>query len=119
LLIESVFFKLSDYFQSVESPSELYEAQVAFIFAVAIYQELQNRGFPYLLPYIQFEKPYTIRGKWGKKLAVDIYFKILKDKFARQMFQIVFNSNRVYAHSSNIDILTSKNPAENSADRKE
>jgi len=58
LLIESAFFKLSDYFQSVESPSELYEEQVAFIFAVAIYQELQNRGFPYLLPYIQFEKPY-------------------------------------------------------------
>jgi hypothetical protein len=45
LLIEGAFFKLSDYFQSVESPSELYEAQVAFIFAVAIYQELQNRVF--------------------------------------------------------------------------
>jgi hypothetical protein len=71
---------LSDYFQSVESPSELYEEQVAFIFAVAIYQELQNRGFPYLLPYIQFEKPYPIRGKRGKKPAVDIYFKIPKDK---------------------------------------
>jgi len=42
LLIEGVFFKLSDYFQSVESPSELYEAQVAFIFAVAICQELQS-----------------------------------------------------------------------------
>jgi len=80
LLIESAFFKLSDYFQSVESPSELYEAQVAFIFAVAIYQELQNRGFPYLLPYIQFEKPYPIESKRGKKLAVDIYFKIPKDK---------------------------------------
>ena len=42
MLIESAFFKLSDYFQSVESPSELYEEQVSFIFAVAIYQELQN-----------------------------------------------------------------------------
>jgi hypothetical protein len=58
MLIESAFFKLSDYFQSVESPSELYEAQVAFIFVAAIYQELQNKGFPYLLPYIRFEKPY-------------------------------------------------------------
>ena len=37
MLIESVFFKLSDYFRSVESPSELYVAQVSFIFAVAIY----------------------------------------------------------------------------------
>ena len=45
MLIDSVFFKLSDYFQSVESPSELYEEQVSFIFAVAIYQELQNRVF--------------------------------------------------------------------------
>ena len=80
MLIESAFFKLSDYFQSVESPSELYEAQVAFIFAVAIYQELQNRGFPYLLPYIQFEKPYPIESKRGKKPTVDIYFKIPKDK---------------------------------------
>ena len=42
MLIESVFFKLPDYFQSVESPSELYVAQVAFVFAVAIYQELQT-----------------------------------------------------------------------------
>jgi hypothetical protein len=64
----------------VESPSELYEEQVAFIFAVAIYQELQNRGFPYLLPYIQFEKPYPIRGKRGRKPTVDIYFRIPKDK---------------------------------------
>jgi hypothetical protein len=63
----------------VESPSELYEEQVSFIFAVAI-QELQNRGFSYLLPYIQFEKPYPIESKRGKKPAVDIYFKIPKDK---------------------------------------
>ena len=80
MLIESAFFKLSDYFQSVESPSELYEEQVSFIFAVAIYQELQNRGFPYLLPYIQFEKPYPIESKRGKKPTVDIYFRIPKDK---------------------------------------
>ena len=85
LLIEGAFFKLSDYFQSVESPSELYEAQVAFIFAVAIYQELQNRGFPYLLPYIQFEKPYPIRVKQGKKPAVDIYFRIPKDKLPAEI----------------------------------
>ena len=82
MLIESAFFKLSDYFQSVESPSELYEEQVAFIFAVAIYQELQNGGFPYLLPYIQFEKPYPPP---NSDKAVDIYFRIPKDKLPAEI----------------------------------
>jgi len=82
LLIEGAFFKLSDYFQSVESPSELYEAQVAFIFAVAIYQELRSRGFPYLLPYVQFEKPYPPP---NSDKAVDIYFRIPKDKLPAEL----------------------------------
>jgi hypothetical protein len=47
---------------------------------VAIYQELQNRGFPHLLPYIQFEKPYPIESKRGKKPTVDLYFRIPKDR---------------------------------------
>jgi len=75
MIIESAFFKLSDYFQSVESPSELYEEQVAFIFAVALYQELQNRGFPFLLPYIQLGRPYPNRAE-----RVDIYFRVPKNK---------------------------------------
>jgi hypothetical protein len=76
MLIEAAFFKLSDYFQSIESPSELYEEQVAFIFAVALYQELQNRGFSFLLPYIQLGRPYPNE----RNKRVDIYFRIPKNK---------------------------------------
>jgi len=50
MLIESAFYKLSDYFQSVESPGELYESQLSFIFAVAIFQEFQARGFSTCYP---------------------------------------------------------------------
>jgi hypothetical protein len=75
MLIESAFFKLSDYFQSIESPGELYESQVSFIFAVAIFQELQSRGFPFLLPYIQVNRPYPQQNR-----KVDIYLKIPRSK---------------------------------------
>ncbi len=37
MLIEAAFYRLSDYFQSIESLGELYESQQSFIFAVAIF----------------------------------------------------------------------------------
>jgi len=43
MLIETAFYKLSDYFQSIESPGELYESQLSFIFAVSIFQEFQEK----------------------------------------------------------------------------
>jgi hypothetical protein len=76
MLIEAAFYKLADYFQSIESPGELYESQLSFIFAVAIFQELQTRGFAYLLPYIQVNRPYLERA--SKK--ADIFVKIPKSK---------------------------------------
>ena len=75
MLIEAAFYRLSDYFQSIESPAELYESQLSFIFAVAIFQEFQARGFSYLLPYIQVNRPYP-KGKY----KVDIFLKIPKSK---------------------------------------
>jgi len=76
MLIEAAFYKLSDYFQSIESPGELYEAQLSFIFAVAIFQEFQARGFSYLLPNIQVNRPYP--EKLSRK--ADIFVKIPKSK---------------------------------------
>ena len=87
MLIEGAFYKLSDYFQSIESPGELYEAQVSFIFAVAIFQEFQVRGFPYLLPYIQLERQYPERDK-----KVDIYVKIPKEKLPHELLHRWANS---------------------------
>jgi len=74
MLIEAAFYKLPDYFQSIESPGELYESQLSFIFAVAIFQEFQVRGFPYLLPYIQLNRPYPEK----RKYKADIFVKIPK-----------------------------------------
>jgi hypothetical protein len=87
MLIESAFFKLSDYFQSIESPGELYESQVSFIFAVAIFQELQSRGFPFLLPYIQMNRPYPQRDQ-----KVDVYLKIPKSKLPAEILHRWANS---------------------------
>jgi hypothetical protein len=87
MLIESAFFKLSDYFQSIESPGELYESQVSFIFAVAIFQELQSRGFPFLLPYIQVNRPYPQRDQ-----KVDVYLKIPKSKLPTEILHRWANS---------------------------
>jgi hypothetical protein len=89
MLIESAFFKLSDYFQSIESPRELYESQVSFIFAVAIFQELQSRGFPFLLPYIQVNRPYP-QQKQNRK--VDVYLKIPKSKLPAEILHRWANS---------------------------
>jgi len=75
MLIEAAFYKLPDYFQSIESPGELYESQLSFIFATAIFQELQIRGFSYLLPYIQVDRPYP-----EKQYRADIFVKIPKSK---------------------------------------
>jgi len=75
MLIEAAFYKLSDYFQSIESPRELYESQLTFIFAAAIFQELQVRGFSYLLPYIQVNRPYP-----EKRWRADIFVKIPRSK---------------------------------------
>jgi hypothetical protein len=89
MLIESAFFKLSDYFQSIESPGELYESQVSFIFAVAIFQELQSRGFPFLLPYIQMNRSYP-QQKQNRK--VDVYLKIPKSKLPAEILHRWANS---------------------------
>jgi len=81
MLIETAFYKLSDYFQSIESPGELYESQLSFIFAVTIFQEFQTRGFPYLLPYIQLNRPYPKR----QSCKVDIFVKIPKSKLPSEI----------------------------------
>ncbi|MEM0249708.1 MAG: hypothetical protein QXG15_02850 [Desulfurococcaceae archaeon] len=72
MIIESAFFRLPDYLRTVESPGELYESQLVFMFAVALYQELSSRGLFHLLPYIQLNKPYP-RG--GNRKA-DVYFRV-------------------------------------------
>ena len=88
MLIEAAFYKLSDYFQSVESPGELYESQLSFIFAVAIFQELQARGFPHLLPYIQVNKPYPREPSY----KADIYVKIPSEKLPSEILHRWANS---------------------------
>jgi len=82
-LVESAFYKLSDYFQSVESPGELYESQLSFIFAVAIFQEFQARGFSHLLPYIQVNRPYPRK----QQRKADIFVKIPKSKLPPEILQ--------------------------------
>jgi len=46
MLIEAAFYRLSDYFQSIESPAELYESQLSFMFAVAIFHRATTEIFP-------------------------------------------------------------------------
>jgi hypothetical protein len=87
MLIEAAFHKLTDYFQSIESPGELYESQLSFIFAVAIFQEFQTRGFAYLLPYIQVNRPYP-----EKTLRADIFVKIPKSKLPPEILYRWANS---------------------------
>jgi len=88
VLIEGAFYKLSDYFQSIESPGELYEQQVSFIFAVAIFQEFQARGFPYLLSYIQLNRKYPV----SLQKEVDIYVKIPESKLPPEILHRWANS---------------------------
>jgi hypothetical protein len=90
MIIESAFHKLPDYFQSIESPKELYEFQLSFIFAVAIFQEFQLRGFPYLINYIQLNRNYPAQyTPYPKELQnkVDIYVKIPKNKLPPEIIQ--------------------------------
>ena len=75
MLIEAAFYRLSDYFQSIESPAELYESQLSFIFAVAIFQELQARGFSYLLPYIQVNRPYP-KGRYNSGVCEENWVEV-------------------------------------------
>ena len=82
MIIEAAFYKLSDYFQSIESPRELYESQLSFIFAVAIFQEFQQRGFSYLLPYIQVDRPYPNRSR-----KADIFVKLPKTKLPAEILR--------------------------------
>ncbi|MFN4046370.1 MAG: hypothetical protein ACK4H7_03425, partial [Acidilobaceae archaeon] len=58
-------------------PGELSESQLSFIFAAAIFQEFQVRGFDYLLPYIQVNRPYP-----GRRRKVDVFVKIPKSQLS-------------------------------------
>jgi hypothetical protein len=90
MIIESAFHKLPDYFQSIESPKELYEFQLSFIFATAIFQEFQLRGFPYLINYIQLNRSYPMQfTPYPEELEnkVDIYVKIPKNKLPPEIVQ--------------------------------
>lgn len=81
MIIESAFFKLPDYLRVVESPGELYESQLIFMFAVALHQELSSRGLFHLLPYIQLNKPYP----HGGNRKADVYFRVPMKKLSPEL----------------------------------
>lgn len=78
MIAEAAFFKLPDYFRYVKRPEELYESQLALQFAMAIIQELRERGVPYPSSYVQVERPYP-----NTKNKADVFFKLPEEVLER------------------------------------